>query len=604
MLWKYPAQMKTMRETVFKKFKSEGKNISDPLLELACFRNIPFGHPLKGEFNISLAMMRWPWLYVEKDGIENYWFTRIMRMTVKERRLYLIGSASSGKTMTACVSGSNLWAASPWDTMFVVTSTDTESLDVKAWGALRDLCEKDEFKLGHVLDSEDAIVLKQNAKASRRDMRDAIKAIALPKGSEGRKAIGKVQGRKNQNIIWLRDEYDHMDSFVSEAEDNLMSAPSYAFVSCSNKPEEGGPMWNDAMPNPKEFPLGWETPGLSDKTGWRTANGGYCLYFDGEKSPNTTATTDKDPFERLTTRSYINAIREKGEDSLGWWMYIKAFPKPGMAHDRLITQQVLERYEATEPATWQGSSWVTVCGLDAAWTKGGDDCVADFGRVGLDFRGIKILAHETDGVVLHGKVGQAGTYEEQLSASFLDECAKRECHAVAIDISGSGGRMANAVRNEATKRSYKLEIIAVDSAGAADETETYIIGDVRKTGKEAFDRRVSELWYAYRLDVEAGLIRGVSPTCKAVKELCERRVSMDEKKRFEIEKKEDYKERNKGRSPDNAEARVLLRYAAHKHGLGASVVQRAKNTLESFRSSQEKAPAAYSWTSGKARYGY
>lgn len=605
-IYLYPEAMKRQREAIFNWFQTnKGKTLSDVELELSCFKALPVGKPLKGDFCVSLALMRWDFLYVEKDGVVNSWFLRICRTLCMHKRVYLIGSASAGKTFGCSVVGMNYWGCSPWNTTFLVTSTDKESLDSKAWGTIRDLHDKDKLKIGVRVDYEDAIVLE--GKAKQRDIRDAIKAIALPKGSEGEKAIGKVQGRKNENIAWLADEYAHMDPFVQKARSNLSAVPSFLFWACSNKPEEGDPMYTDAAPDPELYPLGWETPGLSDMESWPTKGGGICLYFDGEKSPNTNATKATDPFPMLTRRDYIDTIRdEEGEDGYGWWKYVKAFPKTGSAHDKIINSKLLERHGALDDPVWAGDDWITVAGFDPAWTKGGDDAMVDFARVGTDYTGLKIMAHEPDAVKLNAKMSGSGTFEEKVSEAFIRECQKRQCHVVAIDISGGGGRVALEVRNAATRMNWKLEILSVDSAGSPDESETYEMGDTKKNGKEAFDRRVSELWVSYRLSVQAGLIRGVKTTAKAVRELCERRASNDEKKRYTVEKKSEYKKRNSGKSPDSAESRILCHHAARKHGLGANLAKSSiKKAVADFRKPHEEKPAAYGWSgSQKSSYGW
>lgn len=940
----YPEKVKLQREAMFNHYKERGFHLNDLELELACFRNLPFGHPLKGEYCISLSRMRWDFLYIEKDGIENYWFTRICRALCKYRRVYLVGSASSGKTFSCSAVGMNLWGASPWDSTFIVTSTDKESLDSKAWGTIRDLHDKDKLKIGVRVDYEDAIVLEKNAK--QRDIRDAIKAIALPKGSEGEKSIGKVQGRKNQNIIWLAqplnskvltpsgwntigelkegdeivsssggvervtkthpvhtnliyeltfsdgskarssldhlwtfktkrgvlktaplgffkntlrnkalvakkfpvfrwelpespvveyrqekpfmlspyilgaligdgsilknaslycfvqdleiaerverelpqyhrlpfirqkdncnqyhvaaphkrnvilnelrriglfgkhgnhkfipkeylhssfdsrvallqglmdtdgsatgstlrystnspqlskdvvelvrslggyadecigerisgvrytvvislpslrgvmpfhcarkrnrcsgygrntgrhrrlisveevgigemrcittsapdglyitddhvlthncDEYAHMDPFVQKARANLASAPSFLFWACSNKPEEGDAAYVDAAPDPLQYPLGWETPGLSDMEMWPTKGGGITLYFNGEKSPNTLATGDKDPFPMLTRRDYIAAIRdEEGIESYGYDKYIRAFPRAGESHDKVINSKMLERYGALEDPVWSGTGWITVAGFDPAWTKGGDDAMADFARVGNSFEGIKIMAHEPDAVKLRASATSGKTFEEQIAEAFIAECKKRECHVVAIDISGGGGRVAMAVRDAATIANWRLEIISVDAAGSPSE-EMYEMGDVQKSGKEAFDRRVSELLISYRLSIQQRLVKGVKMDSRAIRELCDRRASNDEKKRYTVEKKADYKKRNNGKSPDAGESRILAHVAARAHGLGAGRVTVKKSIQKQIAEAlkpQSDRQSAYGW-SGSAK---
>jgi hypothetical protein len=179
---------------------------------------------------------------------------------------------------------------------------------------------------------------------------------------------------------------------------------------------------------------------------------------------------------------------------------------------------------------------------------------------------------------------------------------------VAIDISGGGGRVAMAVRDAADAMGWKLEILSVDAAGSPSE-EMYEMGDTRKTGKEAFDRRVSELLISYRLSVQQRLVKGVKMDARATRELCDRRASNDEKKRFTVEKKSDYKKRNNGKSPDAGESRILAHVAAKAHGLGAGVVTRSKSSISSqidkALGRKEERPSAYGWSgSGRSAYGW
>lgn len=945
-LFLYPEAMEKQRKATFDYFKSKGKTLNRGELEVACFAALPIGHKLKGEFNISLTQMRWSDLYLEKDGYENYWFTRILRATCIHRRLFLVGAASAGKTFGLSVSGMNFWGTSPRNTTMLATSTDSESLKSKAWGTILDLHERDLMKIGNRINYEDAIVY--NHKAKERDVRDAIKAIALPKGSEGEKAIGKVQGRKNTNIIWLAqpltskvltpygwssigeleegdriisssgkieliskvhpihketiyeltfsdgskarssgdhvwtlkthrgvlhngstlffqrtlkqahtdtkgrpvyrwslppspvvkyhqkhplsispyiigaligdgsilngvafycsdedvaehfrselppdhrlvldrkrkncfdyhvsglrhknliiselrrlelmgkgsatkfipkeylyasvenrvallqglmdadgsvtgstlryttispqlskdvtelirslggyadecvgkrkdgglkftvvaslpslgsiipfrcarkigrcqgygrnssrhrrlvsveevgfedvrcitttapdglyitddfvlthncDEYGHMDPFVKKARSNLrQGCLSFCFWACANKPEEGDPMYEDAAPDPEKFPMGWETPGLDELEGWETVGGGYCLYFDGLKSPNLQAPAGKkDPFPMLTRRDSIEEERkESGEDGYGWWKYVRAFPRAGQTFNKLIDSKFLERYRALEAAIWAEPSWTVICGLDAAWTKGGDSCMAYFGKVGISDEGVKVLETESDAISLNVKVSGRGTFEEQLAVAFLDECQKRNCHSVAIDISGSGGRLANPVRDEAQRRGWKLDMISVDSAGKPTEEE-YPVGSIKKKGIHLFDRRVSEIWVGFRLAVQEGWIRGLSLTSKAIRQMSDRRIDSDVEKRYVLEAKDEYKKRHQGKSPDSAEALVLLCVGARQSGLGVDLVKR-ETTKKKVEISTRERTSTYAWGQPrKAAYNY
>jgi len=112
---------------------------------------------------------------------------------------------------------------------------------------------------------------------------------------------------------------------------------------------------------------------------------------------------------------------------------------------------------------------------------------------------------------------------------------------------------------------WEIEIIPVSFSNSASE-DIYDIGGTKKEGNQWFDRRISELVYAYRLSVQDRSIRGVSLTSRATTQLCQRKVIQDERRRWSVEKKSDMKKRIK-RSCDDSDARILLGYNARKKGL-------------------------------------
>lgn len=556
-------------------------NLNDYELEVACLSSIPFGHWLKGEFCLSVMQMKWPGvLYLEKDGVENYWFKRGIRTCCKHRKVYLCGSASSGKSFLAGAFLETIWGCSPWNTSVFVSSTDKEALSARIWGTIRELFDKNKFRIGTRLDYRDMIVLRES-KNKEDDYRDSIKALAIPKGSEGEKAIAAIQGRKNQHVLWFADEFSHMDgAAIQEGRRNLMSNPFCWFGAASNKPNEGDAMYLEAAPDPRKYPQGWDTPGLDQLESWPTANGGICLYFDGEKSPNLQV-QGPPPFPRITTREYIESIiaEENGTDGPSYWRWIRAFPKKGDIQDKVLTSEVLVAYGATEEIVWRGDGWTTLAGLDLGFREDGDPSVADFGRLGRNHEGRMILAHEAETVTLVTKMSDAGPHEEKIAARFLEECgahlpgqvakSNRDCHSVALDISGDGGITALAIRTKADALGWPMEIIPVSFSGTASD-DIYDIAGQKRKGREVFDRRVSELWYSYRLIVQDRAIRGIVLTSKAATQLCQRKVIQDEKRRWVVEKKADMKKRIK-RSCDDGDARVLLGYNARKKGLSKAV---------------------------------
>lgn len=564
-------QVKWFRDAQHKAYP----HLDDRELEVGCLRSLPFGHHLKGEFCLSLMQLQWPGLlYLEKDGVKNDWFTRGIRTMARHKKNYLIGSASAGKSFMAGAFGYTMWKASPFNSSVLLSSTDKDALDAKIWGTVKDLFERDRFRVGVRLDYRDCIVLKEDANNKEKDYRDSIKALAIPKGSEGEKAIGTIQGRKNEYVYWISDEYSHMDGeAIKEGRRNLIFNPFFWFGACSNKPNEGDPMYLEAVPDPSKYPQGWDTPGLDQLESWPTANGGICIYFDGEKSPNLKV-DGPPPFPKLTTRESINAIiAEEGgsTDGPSYWRWVRAFPKRGDIQDKVLTSELLVSYGATEDVIWRGDGWTTLAGLDLGFRKDGDPSVADFGRLGFNHEGRTILSHERDTVQLVPKMSDPGPHEEKIARRFLEECMTRKCHSVALDISGDGGITALAIRKVATELEWEMEIIPVSFSNSASE-DIYDIAGQKKMGREVFDRRVSELWYSYRLIVQDRAIRGMVLTSKACTQLCQRKVIQDEKRRWVVEKKEDMKKRIK-RSCDDGDARILLGYNARKKGLSKAVTK-------------------------------
>ena len=554
--------------------KAERPQMNDYEANLAAFGNMPVGHPWKHLFALQCMTMQWgPWLQLQNGQYKNYWFKRLVRFASRHRFVVACGAASSGKSFAFAAYLYTAWKSRCWCTSGIISSTSRDALQQRAWGILKKMHAFDQYKLGMRLDYKDAIVLQEDKNDKDRLLENSIMAVALPKGSEGEKAIGEIQGRKNQNVIWLADEFSHMDgNAVTVARGNLAANRSFQFFACSNKPEEGDPMYQDAEPFGAEFNQGWETPGLRDRKWWPTKLG-MCVYLNGDDSPNLRAPeADEPPFPDLSRRAYrAELVRMDGmEDGPMLWRWWYAFPSKSEMHDRVLTKQILQTFGADRKVVW-GNEPVCVAGLDLGLKADGDPTVIDFGQVGKEFVddkvGNTVLAHEPDAIQLPQNMTDPKPYEQQIAKRVIDECEKRDCHTLAADVSGGGGTVILSIEKEAMDRGYTLHIIAVEFGGSPSDEE-YQIGNERKPARQLFDRRVSEIWYAYRLAVQAGQIRNTDLSCNAVRELCERRVIQDEKRRFQVEKKIEMKKRLK-RSPDRGDSRAILLIAARHVGLDA-----------------------------------
>jgi hypothetical protein len=475
---------------------------------------------------------------------------------------------SAGKTHGAAAWAYTFWKANFINTSVFLSTTSMDALENRIWGNVKDMFRKDKFPIGKLLEYKHCLISPQEQEdknQKERDYRDSITGIPIPVGSEGERAIGSISGRKNEHVVWVVDELPHMDLGVLSARVNPASNEFFQWIGIGNKPNEGDPLYQDAEPFGEKYPDGWASVDPDVDYKWKTRTG-VCLYFDGQRSPNMKV-EGKPPFKGLMDREKLEqiAILSGGRDSPDYWRQGRGFPKAGDIQDRVLTVKILESFGATQEIVWAGMSKKCAAGLDLGFREDGDPCVADFGTVGQEHQGAMVLVHEADTVQLTQKVSGDRPYDAQIAELFLAECRKRDCHIVALDISGGGGTMALAIRSEAESARWPLDILPIEFGGSPSDEE-YDVGGSKRKAKEMFDRRVSELWYSYRLAVQARKIRGVKIQCRAVKQLCERKVIMDEKKRWKVETKRDMKERIR-RSPDDSDARVLLFQAARKAGL-------------------------------------
>jgi hypothetical protein len=151
----------------------------------------------------------------------------------------------------------------------------------------------------------------------------------------------------------------------------------------------------------------------------------------------------------------------------------------------------------------------------------------------------------------------------------IEECRKRGCADLALDVTGDGGILLQHIEREAREQGYKLMVTAVSFSGSADDA--VVIPGEDRTAKEMFANRVAELWGTLRVSVLNKVLCGLRENSNVTTQLCARKMGSDDRKRMTIQKKKDMKKRLR-RSPDHADALALLHHLALKHGLSGMVV--------------------------------
>jgi hypothetical protein len=548
-------------------------------MDMWCFNRMPFGTAAtKYHFLLRAMQHQWPSLMLEETiagkKFQNYWAIRIVKEVCKSPIINLMGSGSSGKTFMAGCCGYSIWKSVPYHTSVYLSTTTGEGADARMWAVVNQLYREDRYRFGKMINSTRTLVVEEEDEVNEenakfRDLRNSLKCVLIPTGNEGKNVVAAISGRKNKRVLWYVDEYSHMDMGVLQGRANLFmnaSAGGWAqFVSCNNGPHEGSVSLIDCEPED-----GWASINKDEHWRWPT-RAGVCLYFNGDKSPNMRVPRgEKVPFPQLfdwQARDLVLKNCWNDENSPEFWTQVFGFPPSVTVADTVLTIQFLRNNHAFDIAEWVGGDQKVGCGLDLGFRKDGDPCCAHFFQLGKAVTGKTVAEFERDAIILNPSQASKEAFEKQIAEKFLGECMSRGCHDVALDVTGDGGIMLQAIEREARERNWVLRVVPVSFSGTADDK--VITPGEKRTAKDIYANKVSQLWAGMRVCVGNDVIRGLGERGKSASQLCGRKFFTDEKKRFSVEKKSDFKLRLK-RSPDHADATCLGAFLALKMGLSGA----------------------------------
>jgi hypothetical protein len=595
------------QERVNERLKAQKRDpINDYELDLRLFGILPFAHPCKHDFLIRCWNHQWPGhLVVEAGDLKNFWLIRMARDFCRHKRLGLLGCASAGKSYALAAYTYTFWKSKPFETSIYLSTTSAEAGEARAFGTVKDLFHKDQYRFGKLISSLRLITLDEETKGEtgevERDYRNCVKAVLIKSGAEGKNVVGTIVGRKNRNVIWGCDEAGFMDAGILDARVNLFSNPFAQFIYVGNGPVEGDPIFIDGEPHGLHFPDGWRSVDPDVHFHWPSRTG-HVLYFNGRLSPNMQLPTGaKAVFPGMMDREKMAEIElaAGGEDTPIFWRQVIGLAPGVDIPDKLITHKLLESNRAFEHALWAGTPLKVVAGLDVGFRVDGDPCSIDFCKVGKDVEGRTVAEFERDAMLLIPSVKSKDAFEPQIAKKIIAECRKRDCHYLTLDVTGDGGIMLQHIERQAREENFTLTVIPVSFSGAADDS--VVIPDQKKPASEQFANKMSQIWGQARLCVINKVVRGCDPLSQAVRQLVGRKFITDDKKRFLVEPKREYKKRLK-RSPDQADARTLALFSAIKNGLSGMIAGPAAKAAEKR---EERAAAAprYSGHGSRQLYG-
>lgn len=314
---------------------------------------------------------------------------------------------------------------------------------------------------------------------------------------------------------------------------------------------------------------GWNSIDYNTTNKWKTAYG-TCLLLDLTKSPvytNPELGKPGAPLSFLRSKESIDkAIQKLGAKHPRVFQYIRSIPAIDDGAKTVLTEKILEVGRVDRKVVWAGFTQEDLASLDPAFTTDGDECILVFGKLGWERSGKQILDY-TEYLSLPIDSSSKTPTEYQILEMTVKECKKRGVppENFITDSQGSGRGLGAIFRNEWSDKIKLIEPSLTPSEFIVDFA-------LNKTGKELYDRFITELWFEMRSFIESGQITGLDADTKA--QLCSRLYN-DEKPKISLETKKKYKQRLYGDdsvngSPDRADASVQLLYLAKDFGFRLS----------------------------------
>ncbi len=494
----------------------------------------------------------------------------ILKRYCENKITAVAGHASSGKSFVLAAIGCTEFLINPADTKVLVTSFTKASALSKIWGDVANCWQVAVAFFGgnvpgrllqgkHVIRYEVGKV--KNTKAG-------IELLA-GESSEAKDSSEKIQGVKSGTLIVLGDEWATMPfSIHNTVLSNLRANENSRLLAALNPDlptDPGGAVCRPAG--------GWHKVTV-DFDGWPTHLGGWCIHFDGEKSPNVL--DPRRPWNRILDAKMIDEMRQvnpkgtKKDDQYvrGWWSATGA-------KQAIYDLADIEKYGADQrERRWVGPS-IVVAGLDIGNAHGGDKTILTFGRVGMaknDAGDVQLVCQREETLVLNENMSLDDSLSEQIvsrvkfemqegvwgpGATFEGQKRNIPTANLAVDCTGGGTHFAALLARE-----IGTGFIMVGFGEKASDRR--VSRNDKRKGHEAFANKVSELWGVPVQLVRTGQIRGLDPDL--VFELTIRTYKDDGAKRMQIESKDEMKSRTNGQSPDRADSFVLMVEAARVRG--------------------------------------
>lgn len=511
---------------------------------------IPYDGEGRYEHFRNLAQMIFPKVFEW-----NEWSEKIARALCGQKHVAICGCAGSSKSTTTGLYAFFWYIAAPNQSAVLIASTTIEAARKRIWKEVR------KFYVEFVRQARrlgDLVILNSPRpciQASRTDKAHGLYVVAVTKG-EAQKGVDTLKGFHPERILMIGDETDSIgDAVVEVGANQEVGTLEYQTIWLGNDPSLFNPLGKMMQPEPGK-------PVTLAHTEWTSATGVYCLRLDAYDSPNL---RDGDKWKGIIRKKDIDAIVSRyGANSPQVWIMLRGLHPPEGADDTVLSEALFVRNNCSAKVVWK-RSFTTLGLLDPAF--GGDRCV---------FRTLD-YGHDTEG---HMRVLLGDPVEIQIDASDkqnppeyqIARKVKALCEARGIkpqdfilDSTGTGRGVRSVLMVE-----WSPNINFCEFGGKPSEMP--VSDENPRPASEEYDRKVTELWYSFRVFVEAGMIRGLDAATAL--EFCSRKFEIRAKK-TRVEEKGEMKERG-APSPDLADCVVVGIHLLRERGINATVTSDVK----------------------------
>lgn len=487
----------------------------------------------------------------KKKFVRHPWAEKMTEYACEYGYLGISGAGSCGKSDWGAIWGLVNWFCSPDQTKVLMTSTTMKDAQKRIWGSVRDYYYGASSRLpGKYVHSFGQIRTNVTASDDTASDKSGIELIPCAQSKEAQ-AIGRLIGMKAPRMIVIADELPELTHSILEAcEVNLSMNPFFQMIGLGNHGS-----WLDPFGvfiTPKN---GIKSVTVEDED-WETERG-WCLHFDGTKSPNFDHDKDQYP---IYGRKQKREHDKLPTTSIGYWRFCRSFPPQDSEAGQIYSEIEIISNGCVSQPNFVGPI-VKVAALDPAFVTGGDRCMGMMGTLGKTTDDRVCLAVTMSKQFYEDVTDKEVPRNFQIARQFIDWCKNSgvDPENVGIDSTGGGVVFAEILMQEWSTRINKIQFGGAASDLPISATDT-------KTGKDEYVNRVSELWYQGINYVRSGQLKGLPRSL--VKEMISRRYDYVKgaNVKIRVKSKEEMKKVLK-MSPDEADSFfIMLEVARMRHG--------------------------------------